>query len=206
MILAALLLSLQAKPVVTALDAEKAFAEDARTMGQWTAFAKWADDKGVLVGRDRFIPARNWAAAAAQEGEPAIPVHWWSAASFVSCDEGSAVNTGPFFEPGSGTSGRFTTVWRKGDEGDWRYLLDMGVENDVLGADDAPETRTASCDNVPGPAKLPPETSARRVYASDDQTLLVTLDSGEDHTRLLTLNLWNGQGYDEALVVERPAP
>ena len=41
----------------------------------------------------------------------------------VSCDGKTAFNKGPFFSPGSGSTGNFHTVWQLGEEG-WRYLLE----------------------------------------------------------------------------------
>jgi hypothetical protein len=43
--IAALLLA--SAPVATAVDAEVAFARDARKIGQWSAFRKWADRDAV---------------------------------------------------------------------------------------------------------------------------------------------------------------
>ena len=41
---------------LTAVDAERAFARDARRIGQWTAFRKYADDTAVM-----FTPQAIWA-------------------------------------------------------------------------------------------------------------------------------------------------
>ena len=35
-------------PPMTAIDAELAFARDARRIGQWSAFRKWADNDAVM--------------------------------------------------------------------------------------------------------------------------------------------------------------
>ena len=53
MIAAALLLA--SAPVATAVDAELAFARDAKRIGQWSAFRKWADRDAVM-----FTPQAVW--------------------------------------------------------------------------------------------------------------------------------------------------
>ena len=47
---------LAAAPIATAVDAEIAFARDAKRIGQWTAFRKWADRDAVM-----FTPKAVWA-------------------------------------------------------------------------------------------------------------------------------------------------
>ena len=91
---------------VTAADAERAFARDAKRVGQWTAFRKYADETAVM-----FTPQALWAHDFLKDRkDPPKSVEWWPARSLVSCDGRVAVNTGPAFREGK-HYGEFTTVW-----------------------------------------------------------------------------------------------
>lgn len=135
----ALLLGLA--PVVTAVDAERAFAADAQRMGQWTAFRKWADPSAVM-----YVPQAVWAHDWLKDRkDPARSVEWWPEKSWVSCDGRTAVNTGPWRRPDS--VGYFTTLWMRQASGTWRWTVDGG---DALPGVTIPPrltVRRASCAN-----------------------------------------------------------
>ena len=105
---------------VTAIDAERAFARDARIKGQWAAFRKWSDHDAVM-----FVPKAVWARDFLKDRkEPRQALAWWPRESITSCDGKVAVNDGPWSGPGR-SHGRFTTVWLKKPEG-WRWVYDGG--------------------------------------------------------------------------------
>ena len=86
---------LLAAAVPTAVDAELAFARDARRIGQWTAFRKYADRDAVM-----FTPQAVWVQTYLKgTPDPAKAINWRPAHSFVSCDGRTAVNTGPRVQP-----------------------------------------------------------------------------------------------------------
>ena len=69
-------------PSMTAVDAELAFARDARRIGQWSAFRKWADNDAVM-----FTPQAVWAQTFLKPlKDPLGAIVWRPAHSFVSCD------------------------------------------------------------------------------------------------------------------------
>ena len=106
----------------SAVEAERAFARDAQRVGQWTAFRKYADLDAVL-----FTPQVVWAHDfLAGRKDPPVPVQWWPAQSYVSCDGRIAVNTGPWVRDGGKRVGYFTTVWQRQDDGKFRWILDQG--------------------------------------------------------------------------------
>ena len=87
--IAALLLA--AAPVATAIDAENAFSRDAKRIGQWTAFRKWADRDAVM-----FTPQAVWARSFLKPlKDPPKSISWRPAQSFVSCDGRTAVRWWP---------------------------------------------------------------------------------------------------------------
>jgi len=129
----------------TPIDAERAFTEDAKKLGQWTAFRKWAAPDAVM-----FVPkpenAQEWLN---DRKDPAKPIDWWPTASYVSCDGTFAVNTGGWKRP-DGSVGYFTTIWRQIPEGNWRWILDSGDTTSAERDRPAkPTVRKATCSGPP---------------------------------------------------------
>ena len=121
--IAALLLAAVAEPQVSAsaIDAERAFAADAQTIGQWTAFRKYAAKEALM-----FTPQPTAASVFLKDRkDPPQAIDWWPTASYVSCDGMTAVNTGGWKRP-DGSVGYFTTVWQKQADGSWKWLVDGG--------------------------------------------------------------------------------
>ena len=86
-----------------------AFARDAKRIGQWTAFRKWADRDAVM-----FTPQAVWAPTFLKPlKDPPNAISWRPAHSYVSCDGRTAVNTGPWFKQDGTPGGYFTTVWQR---------------------------------------------------------------------------------------------
>jgi hypothetical protein len=141
---------LAAAPLVTALDAERAFARDAQRIGQWTAFRKWADRDAVI-----FTPQAAWAHKVLLRKNPPKAIRWEPAHSFVSCDGLIAVNTGPWWKVDGTPGGYFTTVWER-QKGAWRWVYDGGGKNPVPRAP-TPQVHRAACrGKAPGAPVIPP--------------------------------------------------
>ena len=105
----------------TAVDADRAFARDAQRIGQWSAFAKYADHDAVM-----FVPKAVWARDYLNgRRNPRRAMIWSPARSITSCDGKVAVNEGPWRIPGARVQGRFTTVWQQKSSG-WRWIYDGG--------------------------------------------------------------------------------
>ena len=76
---------------LTAVDAERAFARDARRIGQWSAFRKYADDTAVM-----FTPQAIWAHEfLAGKKDPPKSIIWGPSHSWTSCDGRTAITRGP---------------------------------------------------------------------------------------------------------------
>ena len=117
----AALLLLAASPSMTAVDAERTFARDAKRIGQWTAFRKWADRDAVM-----FTPQAVWATTFLKTlKDPPRAIGWRPLDSFVSCDGRTAVNSGPWFTQDGNPGGTFTTVWQR-TKAEWRWVYDGG--------------------------------------------------------------------------------
>ena len=121
MILLLLMLAAADAPAKTPVDAERAFAADAKTIGQWTAFRKWSTDDAVM-----FVPQpANAHDFLKDRKDPPKAIDWWPTASWISCDGSLAINTGGWRRP-DGNVGYFTTVWQRQSNGGWKWIVDGG--------------------------------------------------------------------------------
>jgi hypothetical protein len=214
MILALLLATAPAatKPAMTAVDAEYAFARDAKRIGQWSAFRKWADRDAVM-----FTPQAVWARTFLKQlKDPPNAISWRPAQSFVSCDGRTAVNTGPWFKQDASQGGYFTTVWQRTPAG-WRWVYDGGGPASGPAAEGKPQPHRASCrGKAPGaPIIPPPPLSLKKAQTtpvdngrgqSADKTLGWDWKVEKSGARKFRVYQWNGTGYTEVLHNDVPAP
>jgi hypothetical protein len=145
-------LLLASAPVATAVDAELAFARDAKRIGQWSAFRKWVDRDAVM-----FTPQAVWAKTFLQPlKDPPKAISWRPAHSFVSCDGRTAVNSGPWFKQDGSPGGYFTTVWQRAGK-NWRWVYDGGGPMSGPAPTGKPQIHRASCSGkAPGAPIMPP--------------------------------------------------
>lgn len=202
--IAALLLA-AAQPM-TAIDAERAFADDARTLGQWTAFRKWSTDDALMfvpqpVNAHEFLKDRK---------DPPVPVFWWPGRSYLSCDGSFAVNTGPWVRDGGKAVGYFTTVWKRQPDGGWKWIYDGGDSLGTLRPEGGDIRQVAaSCGgNMPSSAADAPPTegAASGSGTSPDGTLRWSWIVMPDGSRAFRAFLWNGSGYDQVVTDSIAAP
>ena len=128
----------------TPVDAERAFATDAQTLGQWAAFRKWATVDATMFAPDPVL-AQTWLK---DRADPPHAVQWSPTASYQSCDGHMAINTGEW-RRADGSVGYFTKVWVEQAAG-WRWMLDHGDALDTSRPRVAqPVVRRASCGGRP---------------------------------------------------------
>ncbi|MEO6361510.1 MAG: hypothetical protein ABIO43_13200 [Sphingomicrobium sp.] len=186
----------------TAVNAERAFARDAQALGQWTAFAKWADRDAVM-----FTPQAVWARDFLKgRKNPPQSVRWWPERAISSCDGHTTVTAGPWRIPSSNATGGFTTVWQL-DKQNWRWVYDAGDQSYKSGKPPARiRSERASCrGKAPGaPVPPPPALTAKQANStpadygrgnSADKTLGWDWKVKPDGTRLFRTYLWNGTRY-----------
>jgi hypothetical protein len=209
--IAALLLA--SAPIASAVDADIAFARDAKRIGQWSAFRKWADTDAVM-----FTPQAVWAKTFLKSlKNPPGSISWRPTQSFVSCDGRTAVNTGPWFTQDSRLAGYFTTVWQKSAAG-WRWVYDGGIPATAKGAGRSTlRIRSASCTGsaLGAPIKAPPKLSPKQSVTSPqdngrgesaDKTLGWDWKVTSGGERTLHVYLWTGGRYSEVIHAITPAP
>ena len=190
----------------TAVQAESAFAADARRRGQWTAFRATATEDAVM-----FVPQPvNAQAFLKDKLDPPQPLEWWPASSFVSCDGGVAVNHGPWRNAANNSQGTFTTVWQQRAEG-WRWVYDGG-DAVKLARPKKPLVRKASCKArpnrtmmLPPPSTVPGQEVKGRSGQSDDGTLAWSWTYDMHNTRRFAAWLWNGRRFTKVLDQTVPA-
>jgi hypothetical protein len=200
------------KPAMTAVDAEIAFARDAKRIGQWSAFRKWSDRDAVM-----FTPQAVWAKTFLKPlKDPPNAINWRPAHSFVSCDGRTAVNTGPWFKQDGKAGGYFTTVWQRTPAG-WRWAYDGGGPSSGPAPAGKPVVHRAGCRGkapgapiIPPPpltpkkARTTPEDTGRGQSA--DKTLGWDWKVEKGGARRFRVYQWNGTGYAEVLHNDVPAP
>jgi hypothetical protein len=201
---------------LTAVDAERAFARDARRIGQWTAFRKYADDTAVM-----FTPQAIWAHEfLAGKKDPPKSIVWGPSHSWTSCDGRTAITRGPWATAAGKWSGYFTTIWvrGRGQEG-WKWTYDAG---DTLAPATAlpkrPLERRASCagrEKIPGEYRQEVKPTARIAGKppadagqgrSADGTLIYEWRVAATGERRFEAKLWNGRDYRTILNQSVPAP
>jgi hypothetical protein len=204
---------LLAAAVPTAVDAERAFARDAKRIGQWTAFRKYADHSAVM-----FTPQAVWAQEFLKgRKDPPAALTWSPAESYVSCDGRTAINKGPWTSASGKGHGYFTTVWmRKGRS--WTWIYDGGDGLDTpMAVRTKPIVRRASCANgrtvralarrfvsaaqVAG--KPPGDAGTGR---SADGTLSFQWKVNPKGARHFQAQLWTGRHYQTVLEQQVAAP
>jgi len=122
-----------AAPLDEVLEADRGFAENAARNGQQAALLEWLADDAVLF-RPEAVPGRNWLAT---HESASGRVEWQPTAGAVACSGDLAVSSGPWrYTNGDAapSTGHYLTVWRRAEAGDWRVVLDHGVEHPAAAA------------------------------------------------------------------------
>jgi hypothetical protein len=208
--IAALLLAAASLP--TAVDAERAFAADAKRLGQWTAFRKYADKDAVM-----FTPQAVWARDFLKgRKDPPKSVSWRPVHSFVSCDGRTAVNSGPWWRGDGSLGGYFTTIWQRSGQG-WRWVYDGGGPTSAPATTAGPQVHRATCGvrapGLPMPPPPPLNPKLARTTPADngrgqaaDKTLDWDWKVDKKGARQLRVYMWNGVRYAQVLYNDVPAP
>ena len=156
---------------------ELAFARAAREQGQWTAYADYAADD-ALIAVPQPVAAREWLAGRAN---PASAERWAPRDVWSSCDGSAVLVAGISVDP-AGEWSRFTRIWQRDGEGEFRWTHSASAPDPALTrsrreqaqarneaqADEAIlveaasfiRARTAACDPPPQPLPADPSTAS----------------------------------------------
>ena len=191
-------------PPQTPVEAERAFAADAKAIGQWTAFRKWSTDDAVMfvpqpANAHDFLKGRK---------DPAEAIDWWPTASWMSCDGNLAVNTGGWRRP-DGKVGYFSTVWKRQPDGGWKWIVDGGDElKTARGRPAAPPVTVAHClgkGDAVGIGGKAPESKTGSGH-SDDGSLFWKWIVDPDGGRGFAVFIYDGKKLVPVLNDTIPAP
>ena len=112
--------------------AERSFAAHAVSHGMKPAFLQFADSNGIMFDKGKPVNAiQIWNA---RENRPGI-LNWYPDYVEIAASHDFGYTTGPWtFQPNSVSDsvvarGRFITVWHVAPNGEWKFLVDLGVSN-----------------------------------------------------------------------------
>lgn len=134
--------------------AERAFAADGLTMGVRGSFLKHMADDAIM-----FAPAPTSAKAlyGAKSGEREPKIEWWPAFIVAARSGDLGLSTGPAVYDGV-PGGWFSSIWRKGADGTWRWIYDGG------GAANAAQAPSQATPAIHGPVSAKGEGSAAKAF------------------------------------------
>lgn len=111
---------------------EKSFAAYSVQNGTKAAFLKFADSAGIVFEQGKAVNAiETWKN---RENRPGV-LNWRPLYALTAASGDLAFTTGPWtFQPKTVQDsvvarGQYSTVWHKTPNGEWKFLLDMGVGN-----------------------------------------------------------------------------
>jgi ketosteroid isomerase-like protein len=155
-------------PLVSMVEAERAFAAAAGPLGVRDSFLRFIADDGVL-----FRPGPVNGRQALESGPaPTIALSWYPVYARVSASGDLGFTTGPYqARPGPAAAptghGHFVTVWRRGPEG-WRFVSDLGTPHAELDPKLPPWERPADA-RPPSMAPVADEEEARESLLAADR-------------------------------------
>src|SRR5688572_29183700 len=112
------------------IKAEKAFADYALKHNMRDAFIRFLDSNAIMFDKGEIINAKQlWTADTGSAGK----LLWKPAFAGISQSADLAFTTGPWeFKPSiaesSIASGQFATIWIKTNSGEWKFLVDLGID------------------------------------------------------------------------------
>ena len=113
----------QADPVIAA---ERAFAADAARRGWAAAFRSYAAADAITLSPD---PVNAHVQLAQIPGDGETTLDWRPAYAGVSRGGDFGFTTGPFLLRGrEGIVGHYFTVWRREQDGSWKWIFDAGTD------------------------------------------------------------------------------
>jgi ketosteroid isomerase-like protein len=114
------------------IDAEKSFAAFSVRNGTKAAFLQFADSNGLVFERGKAVNAL--AVWNGREARPGV-LNWHPIYGLLAKSGDLGFTSGPWtfqqktINDSVIARGQYNTVWHKTENGDWKFLLDMGVGN-----------------------------------------------------------------------------
>lgn len=113
------------------LNAEKSFAARSVSHGAKAAFLSFLDSTGVVFENGKILNGREtWSQKDSIRGV----LNWRPVYGFAAASGDLGFTTGPWTVQPKTTAdpvtaqGQYTTVWKKNGAGEWRFVVDMGID------------------------------------------------------------------------------
>jgi hypothetical protein len=169
--------------------AELAFNRLAQEKGVQHAFREYAHKDAVM-----FVPLRVKAQEWLRSNTPGTQLSWAPHAVFTSCDGSAGATTGAWQGAG-GRHGYFTTIWLRGRDGSFKWVLDHGspLSGAKLEAPEFIEAKSAKCGTRPPVGiEAGAEGDDLAIGLSADQTLSWRSLVRPDGSRVVSVRQWDG--------------
>jgi ketosteroid isomerase-like protein len=165
--------------------AERAFAADGLALGVRDSFLKHMADDAIM-----FRPGPV-SAKALYEKRPSSKtprLEWWPQKVVIARSGDLGLSVGPAVVNGK-RGGYYATIWRKGPDGQWKWIYDGGAEADAASAPDA------STPAIQGPtatkgSKSPGESLAATIEAEDALARAAIDDAPKAYRAILASDAW----------------
>lgn len=182
---------------------EMAMAKLARDKGLWRALRDNADDEAILLAplpSRTLVLAKDWLK---EQGERPNTFKWGAHQIWMSCDGSLGVTKGAWHND-DGTTGTYTTIWKRQKKGDFRWVLTQSAP--LTQPLDEPDMLTAVVADCTGPRQPPMPDGSIVVEGkgqgeglkdsgrSQDGSLIWSYRANADNSRSLSVSLRkNGQ-------------
>lgn len=113
------------------INAEKSFAAFAKAHSTKEAFLQYTDSNSLMFDNGKPVKAQDyWKVREKNSGV----LNWHPTFAEISASGDLGYTTGPWtFQLKAGDSviarGQFATVWYRNNDGEWKFLVDLGVDN-----------------------------------------------------------------------------
>jgi hypothetical protein len=126
------------------VQAEKNFASYSVSHGVRAAFLKFADSLGFIFENGEPVKAIE---AWTKRDDPAIKLNWWPEYAEISASGEFGYTTGRWTLSLRDTirnRGYYNTVWHFNEQGEWKFVVDLGVNLSSVGCDFSALTKVVS--------------------------------------------------------------
>jgi ketosteroid isomerase-like protein len=113
--------------------AERAFAADGLALGVRDSFLKHMADDAIVF---RPGPVNAKALYEKRPSSKTLKLEWWPQKVVIARSGDLGLSVGPSAVNGK-RGGYYATIWRKGPDGQWKWIYDGGAEADAASAPDA---------------------------------------------------------------------
>ena len=117
------------------VETERSFSRMSEEKGTREAFVAFIADDGILF-RPRAVPGKQWMQEHPLPSSNTRPLLTWQPIyAFMSLSGDLGYTTGPWqyktdTKDGKASAfGSFMTIWKKQPDGDWKFVLDLGISN-----------------------------------------------------------------------------